>query len=148
MVISICFRGATFRGRQLFREYIVLEAKIPFPNDLTFFLYLAVEQSDAQLELELRKADVVCVVYAVDDEDTLDSVTDHWLPFIERTLGFEHHTPIILVGNKVDLAEYRLIIFRKSPSVYNLNRKSIITIKKRILQFTNLKCCIKAKEPF
>ena len=109
---------------------------------------LAVEQSDAQLELELRKADVVCVVYAVDDEDTLDSVTDHWLPFIERTLGFEHHTPIILVGNKVDLAEYRLIIFRKSPSVYNLNRKSIITIKKRILQFTNLKCCIKAKEPF
>ena len=87
-------------------------------------MYLAVEQSDAQLELELRKADVVCVVYAVDDEDTLDSVTDHWLPFIERTLGFEHHTPIILVGNKVDLAEYRLIIFRKSPSVYNLNRKS------------------------
>ena len=31
-------------------------------------IFLAVEQSDAQLELELRKADVVCVVYAVDDE--------------------------------------------------------------------------------
>jgi hypothetical protein len=25
---------------------------------------------------------VVCVVYAVDDEDTLDSVTDHWLPLL------------------------------------------------------------------
>ena len=98
-------------------------------------MYLSVEQSDAQLELELRKADVVCVVYAVDDEDTLDSVTDHWLPFIERTLGFEHHTPIILVGNKVDLAEYRLMIFRKSPSVYNLKGNSIITIKKRIHEF-------------
>ena len=96
--------------------FVIFERKkFLLPNDLTFFLYLAVEQSDAQLELELRKADVVCVVYAVDDEDTLDSVTDHWLPFIERTLGFEHHTPIILVGNKVDLAEYRLIIFRKSP---------------------------------
>ena len=70
-------------------------------NDLS-----AVEQTDAQLELELRKADVVCVVYSVDDEDTLDSVTDHWLPFIERTLGSEHHTPIILVGNKVDLVDY------------------------------------------
>ena len=53
--------------------------------------------------MELRKADVVCVVYAVDDEDTLDSVTDHWLPFIERTLGMDHRTPIILVGNKVEL---------------------------------------------
>jgi hypothetical protein len=31
------------------------------------------EQSDAQLEMELRKSDVVCIVYAVDDEDTLDS---------------------------------------------------------------------------
>ncbi len=25
---------------------------------------------------------MVCVVYAVDDEDTLDSVTDHWLPLL------------------------------------------------------------------
>ena len=56
--------------------------------------------------MELKKADVVCIVYAVDDEDTLDSVTDHWLPFIERTLGFEHRTPLLLVGNKVDLVEY------------------------------------------
>lgn len=56
--------------------------------------------------MELRKADVVCIVYAVDDEDTLDSVTDHWLPFIERTLGVDHRTPIIMVGNKVDLVDY------------------------------------------
>jgi len=48
-------------------------------------LITAVEQSDAQLEFELRRADVICVVYAVDDEDTLDSVTDHWLPFIRLT---------------------------------------------------------------
>jgi len=68
--------------------------EITIPGDLTpekvptcIVDYSSVEQSDAQLELELRKADVVCVVYAVDDEDTLDSVTDHWLPFIERTLG-------------------------------------------------------------
>lgn len=33
-------------------------------------------------------------------------VTDHWLPFIERTLGVDHRTPIILVGNKVDLVDY------------------------------------------
>ena len=37
--------------------------------------YVAIEQSDSQLEVELKKADVVCIVYAVDDEDTLDSGT-------------------------------------------------------------------------
>ena len=52
--------------------------------------------------LQIRRAHVVCIVYAVDDEDTLDSVTDHWLPFVRRTLGSENHTtPVILVGNKV-----------------------------------------------
>ena len=58
------------------------------------------------LEMEIRRADVVAVVYAVDDEDTLDSVTDHWLPFIQRTLGEDHKTPVILVGNKVDVVDY------------------------------------------
>ena len=28
------------------------------------------------------------------------------MPFVERTLGHEHRTPIILVGNKVDLVDY------------------------------------------
>ena len=66
--------------------------------------YSSLEQTDAQLEVELDKvekdeknnsnyvlfhksnlvfkADVVCVVYAVDDEDSLDSVTEHWLPLL------------------------------------------------------------------
>ena len=46
------------------------------------------------------------LIISVDDEDTLDSVTDHWLPFIRRTLGEKHKTPVILVGNKVDLVDY------------------------------------------
>ncbi len=58
------------------------------------------------LEMELRRADAVAVVYAADDADTLDSVTDHWLPLVRRALGDDHATPIILVGNKVDLVEY------------------------------------------
>ena len=32
------------------------------------------------------QADVVCVVYAVDDEDSLDSVTEHWLPLLRLPL--------------------------------------------------------------
>ena len=83
-------------------------------------IFYILEQSDAQLEVELKKADVVCIVYAVDDEDTLDSVTDHWLPFIERTLGFEHRTPLILVGNKVDLVEYRYVQCTYSKKVHEI----------------------------
>ena len=42
---------------------------------------------------EIFRADVVCVVYAVDDDDTLDSVTEHWLPllrfkFLDRNINF------------------------------------------------------------
>jgi len=88
--------------------------EITIPGDLTpekvptcIVDYSACEQSDAALEAEIRRAHVVCIVYAVDDEDTLDSVTDHWLPFVRRTLGTEKHTtPVILVGNKVDLVDY------------------------------------------
>ena len=68
--------------------------------------YSSSEQDDTHLETELGKADVVCIVYAVDDEDSLDSVTDHWLPLLRVSLGDSHTTPVILVGNKVDQVDY------------------------------------------
>jgi len=87
--------------------------EITIPGDLTpekvptcIVDYSSLEQTDAQLEVELDKADVVCVVYAVDDEDSLDSVTEHWLPLLRVTLGQEHTKPVILVGNKVDQVDY------------------------------------------
>lgn len=66
--------------------------------------FAAVEQTDAMLEEEIKRSNAICVVYAVDDEDSLDSVTDHWLPLIRKTLqGQEKRAqpPIVLVGNKV-----------------------------------------------
>ncbi|XP_076053161.1 mitochondrial Rho GTPase isoform X2 [Oratosquilla oratoria] len=64
------------------------------------------EQTVDQLRMEINRADVVCIVYNVEDEDTLDTVTGHWLPLVRSTLGQQHQTPIILVGNKVDLVDY------------------------------------------
>ena len=64
------------------------------------------EQNIEQLRDEINKSDVICIVYSVEDEDTLDRITGHWLPLIRSTLGAQHSTPIILVGNKVDLVEY------------------------------------------
>jgi len=87
--------------------------EITIPGDLTpekvptcIVDYSSAEQDDSQLEAQLEKADVVCIVYAVDDEDSLDSVTDHWLPLLRVTLGDSHTTPVILVGNKVDQVDY------------------------------------------
>lgn len=64
------------------------------------------EQNVEQLRAEVNHSDVICIVYSVEDEDSLDRVTSHWLPLIRSTLGQQHHTPVILVGNKVDLVDY------------------------------------------
>jgi Ras family protein T1 len=40
--------------------------------------YSSIEQSDEQLGEEIQKAHVVCVVYAVDDENSLDRISSYW----------------------------------------------------------------------
>lgn len=64
------------------------------------------EQDLDNLAEEINKANVVCIVYAVDNDDTIEKITEYWLPLIREQLGEEHRTPIVLVGNKVDLVEY------------------------------------------
>ncbi|XP_040570556.1 mitochondrial Rho GTPase 1 isoform X2 [Lepeophtheirus salmonis] len=85
---------------------------ITIPGDLTpekiptlIADYNALEQNEEALSEELLRADVICIVYAVDDLESLESVSDHWIPLIRRTLESQK-TPLILVGNKVDLSEY------------------------------------------
>ncbi|KAI8825154.1 EF hand associated-domain-containing protein [Fimicolochytrium jonesii] len=53
-----------------------------------------------QLDIEVRKADVICIVYAADRHDTFARVADFWLPHL-RKLG--RNVPVVLVGNKIDL---------------------------------------------
>nr|CAD7450850.1 unnamed protein product [Timema bartmani] len=66
------------------------------------------EQSDDALADEIQRAHVICVVYSVDDDDTLDKVTTRWLPFIRECIP-DTRCPVILVGNKVDLVEFSTI---------------------------------------
>ncbi|RWS28639.1 Mitochondrial Rho GTPase 1-like protein, partial [Leptotrombidium deliense] len=68
--------------------------------------FSAQEQEHNSLIQEIHKANVICVVYAVDDDDTIDKITTFWLPLIREQLGEEHNKPIVLVGNKIDLVEY------------------------------------------
>ena len=51
-----------------------------------------------------NQANVICVVYAVDDAASFQRLRTHWLPTIRRALGPSEnrsHVPIVLVGNKV-----------------------------------------------
>ncbi|ESO89176.1 hypothetical protein LOTGIDRAFT_210168 [Lottia gigantea] len=68
--------------------------------------YSSHDQDETVLEEEMAKASVLCLVYSVMDEDSIQRLTTHWLPYIRTTLGDEHHKPVILVGNKVDQTEY------------------------------------------
>ncbi|XP_013113846.1 mitochondrial Rho GTPase isoform X2 [Stomoxys calcitrans] len=72
--------------------------------------YSHIEQSEEVLNEQITKSDVVCIVYAVDDDDTLDRITSHWLPLIRKAVPEDQQKkPIVLVGNKVDLIEYSTI---------------------------------------
>ncbi|CAG8726224.1 8014_t:CDS:2, partial [Cetraspora pellucida] len=63
-----------------------------------------------QLELEIKKSHVICIVYSVDDEHTFNRLASYWLPYI-RGLGVNvskrgekmKKVPVVLVGNKIDL---------------------------------------------
>lgn len=51
------------------------------------------------LEVEIRKANVICIVYAIDIPESYDRISTHWLPYLRR-LG--RNVPVVLVGNKID----------------------------------------------
>lgn len=54
------------------------------------------------LETELRKANVICIIYSVDDRTSFQRVHEHWLPLLQYQ-GIQ--LPVILVGNKVDMRD-------------------------------------------
>uniref|UniRef100_A0A6E8VU39 Mitochondrial Rho GTPase n=1 Tax=Anopheles coluzzii TaxID=1518534 RepID=A0A6E8VU39_ANOCL len=99
-----------------FPEDVPLKAEeITIPADVTpeqvptnIVDYSAVEQSDEALAEEIRKAHVVCIVYSVDCEETLDGITERWLPMVQKCSEMERK-PVVLVGNKIDLVDYSTI---------------------------------------
>nr|ALG00086.1 Rho GTPase [Azumapecten farreri]ALG00104.1 Rho GTPase [Azumapecten farreri] len=68
--------------------------------------YSSQEQDEDRLQEELAKANVVCIVYSVDDEDSIERITTFWLPYLRNCLGEDHRTPVILVGNKTDMLDF------------------------------------------
>uniref|UniRef100_A0A8C5BW94 Mitochondrial Rho GTPase n=1 Tax=Gadus morhua TaxID=8049 RepID=A0A8C5BW94_GADMO len=68
--------------------------------------YSEAEQTDEQLFQEISKANVICIVYAVNNKKSIEKVTSHWIPLITDNTDKDNRVPLILVGNKSDLVEH------------------------------------------
>lgn len=86
-------------------QHVVPEVTIPpevTPEKVTTYIVDSgtTSQDRSHLESEIRKAHVICVVYAIDDPNSFVRIPAYWLPLF-RQLGV--NVPVILVGNKIDL---------------------------------------------
>lgn len=79
---------------------------------LNFSRRSAVEQNNDDLQEEINRAHVVCIVYSMENGSSFDRVTAYWLPVIRDAISvdetFAERKPVFLVGNKSDLADYSL----------------------------------------
>ncbi|XP_060528814.1 mitochondrial Rho GTPase isoform X2 [Cylas formicarius] len=66
------------------------------------------DQNEDDLHEQIKRASVVCVVYAVDDDESIERISSFWMPLI-RQIHFDIQCPVVLVGNKIDLVEYSTI---------------------------------------
>lgn len=69
-------------------------------SSYSFHPCAAAPERRPHLESELRRASVICIVYAISAPSSFDRIPTFWLPYI-RSLGINR--PVILVGNKIDL---------------------------------------------
>ncbi|CEJ03380.1 Putative Mitochondrial Rho GTPase 1 [Rhizopus microsporus] len=86
-------------------QHLIPEVTIPpevTPENVTMHIMdsSARPEDREQTEAEIRKAHVICIVYAIDDPNTFNRLSLYWLPYI-RSLGV--NVPAVLVGNKIDL---------------------------------------------
>ncbi|XP_049823573.1 mitochondrial Rho GTPase isoform X1 [Aethina tumida] len=95
--------------------------------------YSASDQTDQELSEQIRRASVVCIVYAVDDEDSIERISSYWIPLIRQSHPDEC-CPVVLVGNKIDLVEYSTIdglveIMEEYPEIETCIECSAKTLK-------------------
>uniref|UniRef100_A0A3B3YX43 Mitochondrial Rho GTPase n=1 Tax=Poecilia mexicana TaxID=48701 RepID=A0A3B3YX43_9TELE len=64
------------------------------------FMYLHTNESLRQT------ANVICIVYSVNNKKSIEKVTSHWIPLISDRTDKDSRVPLILVGNKSDLVEH------------------------------------------
>ncbi|XP_038127625.1 mitochondrial Rho GTPase 1-A-like isoform X3 [Cyprinodon tularosa] len=91
--------------------------------------YSEAEQTDEQLFQEISKANVICIVYSVNNRTSMEKVTEHWIPLITENTDKDSRVPLILVGNKSDLVEH----------------SSMETILPIMNQYSEIETCVEMK---
>ncbi|CAH8591658.1 unnamed protein product [Schistosoma intercalatum] len=85
--------------------------EITIPEDVTpehiptqIVDYSAQTQSHENLCAEIKRANVICLVHALDDENSFKQISSYWLPLIRHvSTDADTHIPIVIVGNKLDI---------------------------------------------
>ncbi|KAM9724966.1 mitochondrial Rho GTPase 2 isoform 2-T2 [Dama dama] len=97
-------------GEEFPEEVPARAEEITIPADVTpekvpthIVDYSETEQTVEELQGEIDKADVVCVVYDVSEEATVEKIRTKWIPLVNGDTKRGPRVPIILVGNKADL---------------------------------------------
>ncbi|XP_062999038.1 mitochondrial Rho GTPase 2 [Elgaria multicarinata webbii] len=88
--------------------------------------YSESEQTEEELQEEIAKANVVCMVYDVTEEATIDKIRTKWIPMVNGGAEKCSRIPIILVGNKSDMQ----------------NGSSMETILPIMNQFSEIETCV------
>jgi len=86
-------------------QHVIPEVTIPpevTPENIVTYIVdsSAHPENREQLNSEIRKADVICIVYAVNDKETFNRISSFWIPYIRM---IRNNISIILVGNKIDV---------------------------------------------
>jgi GTPase SAR1 family protein len=67
---------------------------------LAFISLLAAKDDEQITDIEIEKANVIILVYDVNNCECIKKLRTYWIP---RVIRINDKIPIILVGNKVDL---------------------------------------------
>ena len=109
-------------------QHVLPEVTLPpevTPERVTTYIVdsSARPENRPRLEYEVRRANVICIIYAIDNSATSRRVSEFWIPFIRSTgvnvsltywtihtkenmmAEIDAQVPLVLVGNKVDLRD-------------------------------------------
>lgn len=86
---------------------------------------------------EIKRANVICLVYAVDDIASFERVEKYWLPLLKRLC--EQHVPVILAGNKIDEGKDVALTDAKVDAIVNAYHMVEVSVFIRIFNSDNLR---------
>jgi mitochondrial Rho GTPase 1 len=90
-------------------EPIVIPAEVTLENVPGVIIdYSKRDHSDKYLINEVQRADVICLVYAMNNEESKLKLSSYWLPKIYE-INEDVRKPILIIGNKCDSCEKNIV---------------------------------------